>query len=173
MAPDTQAPDAKGAPGAPQAKRPSDFGDILFGLAFILFAVLMFVGAMHFPYRAKMGLITSSAFTPMLLSGLVAILAAVLILITLRKPRGTAAREWFVAVSGSDTTRRALLIIALSAVYILLVGRINFVVVNCLYLLAMFWFLRIGSPARIVLFALANGLFVSLLIPYIFQMPVP
>ena len=173
MEPDSQNPDTQTVPREPQAKQTSDFGDIVFGLAFVLFAVLMFIGAMNFPYRARMGLITSSAFTPMLLSGLIVILAGVLVFVTMRKPRGTAARAWFDAVAGNETTRRALLIIAMTAVYILLVGRINFIAANLLYLLAMFWYLKIGSPVRIVLFAVGNALFVSLLIPYIFQMPLP
>lgn len=174
MEPDPQKPDTPSVLRDPEPERKSDFGDVLLGLGFILFAILMFVGALNFPYRARMGFFTSSAFTPILLCGLVVILSVILIVVTYRKNPKMAPRAWFAAVAKSDLARRALVIIGITATFILgLVGTIDFFVANCLFFLAIFWFLKIGTPVRIIVYAVANAAVVAFVIPYIFQLPLP
>jgi len=148
-------------------------GDIALSISIIIFAVLMFIGAQYFPHRACMGMITSAKFTPILLSILVIILCFVLIMMTIRKYDKVSLKDWFLESLADETTKRSLILISMIGVYIFLVGRLNFTAINILYLFIMYWYLRIGSWKMIIIYSLVGGLLVSVIVPYIFQMPLP
>jgi len=148
-------------------------GDIVIAISIIIFAVLMFIGAQYFPHRARMGMITSAKFTPILLSILVIILCFVLIMMTIRKYDKASLKDWFLESLADETTKRSLILISMIGVYIFLVGQLNFIAINILYLFIMYWYLRIGSWKMIIIYSLVSGLLVSVIVPYIFQMPLP
>jgi hypothetical protein len=148
-------------------------GDIIIGILIIIYAVLMFIGAQYFPHRARMGTITSARFTPILLSILVIILCSFLIIKTIRKCGKVSINDWFREMISDETMRRSYVLIVMIGVYIFLVGRIQFVVINTLYLFAIYWYLKIGSWKIILIYSLVGGLLVSVVVPRIFQMPLP
>lgn len=148
-------------------------GDIVLAISMILFAALMFIGTQYFPHRARMGLITSARFTPILLSILVTILCCVLIIMTVRKFGKVSIKKWLLESLSDETTKRSIVLMVMIGVYIFLVGQVNFVAINILFLLVMYWYLRIGSWKIIVAYSLISGLLVSVIVPYIFQMPLP
>jgi len=148
-------------------------GDIVIAISIIIFAVLMFIGAQFFPHRARMGTITSARFTPILLSILVIILCCVLIIITIRKYGKVSPKDWFLEMLADEMTKRSLILIIMIGVYIFLVGQVNFITINILYLFVMYWYLKIGSWQMIIIYSVISGLLVSVIVPYIFQMPLP
>lgn len=148
-------------------------GDLVLSFFVMVFAVLMIIGALNFPRRARMGVITSPAFTPILLSILVIILCTVLIVVTFKKFGMVSIPQWFKGVIADEKMQRSFILIVIIGVYILLVGRIPFLIANIVFLAVMYWYLKIGSWKKVVLYSLASGVFVSLLVPYIFQMPLP
>lgn len=138
-----------------------------------MYAVLMSIGAYNFRWHPRMGVVTSPAFTPILLSALVTILSCVLIGATLMKHGKVSLIRWFRGVVGDERMQRSLILIVLTGVYVFLIGRGSFIAVTTVYLFAMYWYLKIGSLRLIILYSLAAGLLVSVLIPYVFQMPLP
>jgi hypothetical protein len=148
-------------------------GDIVFGILIIIYAILMFIGAMHFPHRAQMGIITSAKFTPMLLSILMIILCCTLIIVTIRKYGSVSIAGWFKEIVSDETMRRSFILIIMIGLYILLIGRIHFIIINILYFFVMYYYLKIGSWKMIILYSVASGLFVSVVVPNVFQMPLP
>ncbi len=148
-------------------------GDLVLSFFVMVFAVLMIIGALNFPRRAQMGVITSPAFTPILLSVLIIILCTILIAATLKKYGRVSISEWFKGVIADEKMRRSFILIVFTGVYILLVGKIHFLIVNIVYLFVMYWFLKIGSWKKVVLYSLASGVFISIIIPFVFQMPLP
>ena len=160
-------------PDAPPHNRNWAAGDLLMAFAFIVFAVLMFIGAYHFPWRARIGIVTSAGFVPILLSVLIIILSLALIISTLRKYGRVSFPEWFSTTVADERTRRSFTIILITFVYILSIGKINFLAANILYLIVMFRYLKVGNWIRTILYGVMNGIFVAVIVPYIFQMPLP
>lgn len=148
-------------------------GDIVLAISMILFAALMFIGTQYFPHRARMGLVTSARFTPILLSILVTILCCILIMMTVRKFGKVSIRDWLFESLADETTKRSIVLMVMIGVYIFLVGQVNFMAINILFLFVMYWYLRIGSWKMIFVYSLVSGLLVSVIVPYIFQMPLP
>lgn len=150
-------------------------GDIVLAVGFLIFSILMFIGATQFTWQTAMGFVTSAAFTPLLLSVLVAFLSMVLIFDTIRKNRKSALkfRAWLKEVVADETVRRSFVLVVVTGIYTLLVGMIPFLLVNFLYLLVMFYYLKIGKLPRVFVYSIANALLIAYVIPYIYQMPLP
>lgn len=148
-------------------------GDIVLSCFIMIFAVLMIIGALNFPRRARMGVITSPAFTPILLSVLVIVLCIALIVITLKNYGKVSVSAWLRGVIADEKMQRSFILIAFTVGYILLVGRVYFLIANVIYLAVMYWYLKIGSWKMILLYSAASGAFVSLVVPFVFQMPLP
>lgn len=149
--------------------------DILVASGFILFAMLMFIGATQFTYKTAMGYITSAAFTPVLLSIFVFLLSIVLIIQTLRKNKAVkiSLSEWFKSARNEETVRRSLVLMVITGAYIILVGRINFLLLTFIFLLVIYYYLKIGKPVRVLLYSLLNALLIAYVVPVIYQMPLP
>ena len=112
---------------------------------------------------------------PLLLSVLVAILSVVLIFDTIRKNKSSALRfkTWLKEIRADETVRRSFVLVVVTGIYTLLVGMIPFLLVNFLYLLVIFYYLKIGKLPRVFVYSIANALLIAYVIPYIYQMPLP
>lgn len=159
--------------GIPRREKNEAVGDLLMALAFIVFAVLMFLGAYHFPWRARMGVVTSAGFVPILLCALIFLLSIALIIATLQKYSRASLSEWLSSTLVDDRIRRSFTIAVITFIYVLSIGKINFLAANTLYLIVMFWYLRVGNWIRVIMYGVLNGIFVAVIVPYIFQMPLP
>lgn len=148
-------------------------GDLILALALIAYSALMAIGALNFRWNPRMGIVTSPAFTPILLSVLVTLLSCALIVDTLVKYGRVSLSNWFKGAVGEERMKRSFVLIIITAVYVVLTGRISFFAVTTVYLFAMFWYLRIGNWKMIVLYSLLAGAAVAVFIPYIFRMPLP
>jgi hypothetical protein len=148
-------------------------GDYIIGGLFIIFAILMFIGAYNFQWRPRMGIMTSANFTPMLLSVLVVLLTVLMMILTRRRFGKVNFRVWMKGVLADEKMQRSFILIGMIAAYIFLVGLIHFVIVNILFFFAMFWYLKIGTLVRTIIYAVLSGLFVGMVVPYVFQMPLP
>ena len=160
---------------ADRAPTTAGVGDIVIAVGFLIFAVLMFIGATQFTWQTSMGFITSAAFTPILLSVLVAILSLVLIFETISKNKSSALRfrAWLKEVVADETVRRSFVLVIVTGIYTLLVGVIPFLVVNFLYLLILYYYLKIGKLPRVFVYSIVNAVLIAYVIPYIYQMPLP
>jgi uncharacterized integral membrane protein len=150
-------------------------GDIVLAVGFLIFSILMFIGATQFTWQTAMGFVTSAAFTPLLLSVLVAALSVVLIIETIGKNRSSALkfRAWLKDLVADETVRRSFVLVVATGIYTLLVGRIPFLLVNFIYLLIVYYYLKIGKLPRVFVYSVANALLIAYVIPYIYQMPLP
>ena len=151
----------------------SPLGDVFMGAAFILFAALMFTGALFFSYRTHMGFVTAAAFTPIVLSIIVTILSATLIVTSLREPGMERVGSWFRRVAAEERTRRSAILAGITALYILTVGRIDFLLANFVFLVVMYRYLEVGSIVRVLLLGAINAGIVGFVVPRIFQLPLP
>ncbi len=151
----------------------SPWGDVLLGAIFLLFSILMFIGAQFFTYRTQMGFVTAAAFTPIVLSIIVAILSGFLIIGALRKPKSRSIGRWAGSVIADDRTHRSLVMAVLTAIYVVAVGRINFLVVNLVYLFVAYRYLKVGSMWKVAVLSIVNAAIVGVVVPRIFQMPLP
>lgn len=148
-------------------------GDYMIAVLFIAYAVFMFVGAYHFPSRARMGMLTSAKFTPMLLSTLVVILCVVMVIRTRVKFGRLSISGWFHGVMADERMRRSYVLMVMIGVYILLIGIIPFFIINLVFFLVIYFYLKIGTWKRIVLYSVISSAVVSYLVPYVFNLPVP
>lgn len=148
-------------------------GDLVFSGLLIVFAILMIVGALNFPKRARMGVITSPAFTPILLSILIIVLSLILVGLTLKKYGRVSIPSWFKEVIANDIMQRSYILMVIIGVYILSIGRIHFLISNLVFLAVMYWFLKIGTWKTVLIYTIASSLLISVVVPYVFQMPLP
>lgn len=148
-------------------------GDIVIATLVIIYAIFMFIGALYFPHRARMGFITSAKFTPMLLSILIIILCCILIFRTIRTYGKVSMINWWKELIADETMKRSLFLIIIIGLYIYLIGRLPFLFINTIYLFVIYWYLKIGSWKIIIVYSIAGGLIVSWIVPYMFQMPLP
>lgn len=161
------------SPKKPNRSKNWPTGDIMIAIFFLVFAVLMLVGAVNFTSRPQMGRLTSPKFTPILLSILVMIFCVALIAITLKKNAALSVSGWFKEVFSDEQMRRSLVLIAMFTIYIVLVGILDFVVVNGVFFLVMYSYLKIGGWLRIVIYSAVSTVVVSVLVPLLFNMPTP
>ena len=148
-------------------------GDIMISLFFLAYASFMFVGALNFTTRAQMGKITSPKFTPILLSTLVVIFSITLIIATLRKHRGISIPGWFREVFTDERMQRSFILVGIMTVYIVLIGIVDFLIINLLYFLVVYSYLKIGRWTRIIIYSAACTVIVAIIVPYVFNMPTP
>ncbi|MCF7944302.1 MAG: tripartite tricarboxylate transporter TctB family protein [Spirochaetia bacterium] len=148
-------------------------GDIMISLLFIAYALFMFIGALNFTTRAGMGRITSPKFTPILLSILVFILCMVLIILTLKRFKGFSILGWFRDVFTDKRMQRSFTLAGFMTAYIIFIGIINFILINLVYFLVIYSYLKIGNWVKIILYSVACTLIVAVIVPYVFNMPAP
>lgn len=153
--------------------KPNGTGDILIAVVFIVFGVLMTMGALNFRWSPRMGIITAPAFTPILLSVMVTVLSIVLIVRTLIRYGVPDVKAWCFTVICDERMRRSAVLILFTGIYIVMVGRLHFLLATTIYLFAMFWYLKLGRLWIVLLSAVVAGLFVSVFIPGVFRMPLP
>ena len=149
--------------------------DILTAVGFLLFSILMFIGATRFSYQEEMGFVTSAGFTPMLLAVLVGVLSIILIIKTIRANKLVSLRisAWFNDNRRNETVRRSIVVIAITGLYIYSVGHLPFLPLTFLFLCSIYFYLKVGSLVKIIIYSLANSLLIAYAIPWIYQMPLP
>ena len=149
--------------------------DILTAAGFLLFSILMFIGATRFSYQEEMGFVTSAGFTPMLLGVLVGVLSIILIIKTIRANKLVSLRisAWFTDNRRNETVRRSLVIILITGLYIFAVGHLPFLPLTFVFLCSIYFYLKVGSLIKIIIYSLANSLLIAYAIPWVYQMPLP
>ena len=149
--------------------------DILAASCFILFSVLMFIGATQFTYKSDMGFITSAGFTPILLSIVVCALSVMLILETLKNNKSArlSMAAWLKSAKADETVRRSVALILITGMYIMLVGVINFILITFVFLFVIYYYLKVGKIWRVLLYSTMNTVLIAYIIPTVYQMPLP
>ena len=154
----------------------SPLGDIVGGIGFLIFAVLMFIGAVQFPWKLNhMRFMTAPGFTPILLSTLIFVLAIILIVTTWRRAAAGSlnVKVWIKAIAGDETFRRFGVLVLISGAYIFLVGVVNFILLTFLFLVGIYAYLRIGKIPRVLIYSIINAALIAYFVPMLFQMPRP
>jgi len=149
--------------------------DILAACFFLLFAILMFIGATQFTYKSNMGFITSAGFTPMLLSVFVSVLSVILIIETLKRNKSArlSISEWFNNARGDEAVRRSVALIIMTGIYIVLVGVVNFILITFVFLFVIYYYLQVGKIWRVLLYSAMNTALIAYVVPAVYQMPLP
>lgn len=147
--------------------------DILTALIMIGYAIFMFVGAMNFPSRRNMGFITSPRFTPILLSITIFIFLIILIIQKIKEGNLVNLRDWVKAVVRKEENRRFFILFLIISTYIYFIGDLNFLLLNFLFYVVSFYYLRVGSISRILLYGTVCTILVGYVVPKIFSMPIP
>jgi len=80
---------------------------------------------------------------------------------------------WFHGVMADERMRRSYVLMVMIGVYILLIGIIPFFIINLVFFLVIYFYLKIGTWKRIVLYSVISSAVVSYLVPYVFNLPVP
>jgi hypothetical protein len=148
-------------------------GDVVGGLAFMALSVFAIVGALNMPRRGTLGFVTAAGFTPTLIGSLLFVLSATLVALTLRTHGYRSIAGWARSTLSNDIVRRWLTLVALIGVYVALVGWIHFIVLQFLFFVAIFAYLRVGRAWHVLVYSVLGAALIGYLIPEIFEMPIP
>lgn len=148
--------------------------DVLTGALLLGGAVFVIVEALSMPPRGPLGFVTGPGFLPAILGTALAVMSAVLFFGGLGRG-GYQGMRPLVSTFASAESGRLAVIIALTGLLAVLIGRIPFWAANFIFFLLMFAYLRLGGgrPLSIVLFAAALTLFVAVLLPWAFELRMP
>ncbi len=149
-------------------------GDLVLGIIITLFAVFVIVESLRMPHRGHLGLLVTPGFSPFFTGAVLLFLSLILDLRALRRRGHIQLGSWLKAAVGEEENRRFLVILAAVSLYVVvLLGRVPFIAATLVFHALIFVYLKIGKPVKIIAYTLlATGL-VSLLLPKLFEMPVP
>jgi hypothetical protein len=153
--------------------------DFVWSVVLLLFAVFVLVGSLLMPLRGR--IITAPGLVPAFL-GAILIFSSILLLVSAVKGKGVShVKSWIVAKLKDVEFKRWLKITLITGVFIFSVGRIPFHIATFAYLVVMFSCLNVKTKSSrrywrywpIVLVAAVATVFLSVVIPRIFGMPLP
>jgi hypothetical protein len=148
-------------------------GDFIIGLILLALSVFVVIESLRMPEKGKWGFFMGPGFLPLILA--IALLCLTLFLLisslTLRGPSGV--KPLFQRLKGSFESRRLLIISGWTAIYVVLIGTIPFLLINFIYFLGIFLYLKVGRLWKVIILSLCSSLLVGYITPWIFDMPIP
>jgi len=149
-------------------------GDLVLSILITLFAVFVIVESLRMPHRGHLGLLVTPGFSPFFTGVALLLLSLILDVRAMRRKGHIHLASWLKEAVSEEENRRFLVLLAATSLYaVILLGRVPFVAATLVFHALIFSYLKIGKPIKIIAYALlATGL-VSLLLPKLFEMPVP
>jgi len=142
------------------------------GIVLLAFSIFVIVASARMTDEGNGGFFQSPGFVPLLTGSLLALLSLWYTLSTLLRKPTTSPGPWMRSWLGDQENRRVLIIIAITAFYVVgILFHVPFFWVTLIFHLCMFSFLRIGSPVKVAICSLSASGLVALLLPWLFQMP--
>lgn len=149
-------------------------GELMLGLCISFFALFVIVESVRMPQKGHLGIMMSPGFVP-LFTGIVLLFLSLVINVRALRDGGLGHIGALCrSIRDEEELRRFLWIFGFMVLYIVgLIGHVPFLVATLIYHVLIFYYLRIGSPFKIVIYTLiATGL-VAFFLPRVFDMPVP
>jgi len=155
----------------------SIISDIILSLIFIIFAVLMFIGGLNIVggRNTEGGFLASAYFTPLMLSIIIIILSSFIILRNFRhyKIKLQDIKSWVKKTINDKTVHRVWVLISIISIYVILIGHLNFIIVNFIFLFGMYIYLRVFKVFIVFVYSVLGAIVIGYVVPLIFQMALP
>ena len=149
-------------------------GDLVLSIFITLFAVFVIVESLRMPHRGHLGLLVTPGFSPFFTGVALLLLSLILDIRAIRRKGHIHLGSWLKAAVAEEENQRFLVILAAMGLYVVvLLGRVSYVAATFVFHALVFTYLKIGKPLKIIAYALLATALVSLLLPKLFEMPVP
>jgi hypothetical protein len=148
-------------------------GDMVGGSLFIIVSLLFIYGALYMPWRSSPMFLTYAGFTPIFLSAIVLTLSAILVVLVLKEYGYRSRIGWAQTCLKDEIVQRWLMLVLITGIYVFLVGRVPFVLANAVFYLFIFRYQRVGNWPQIIGYTVLSVVFICILVPWLFAMPVP
>ena len=149
-------------------------GDLLLGVAFVLFGAVVGVEALRMPYWERETFFLAPGFVPLLTGVALSLLGVVY---GIRAGLAGAWQNWagwFRDLRTNPENKRLMVLLAIVLVYTVgLVGRMGFFWATLVFHGTIFGYLRIGGWLKWLGVSIGATLFVAVLLPRLFEMPLP
>jgi len=160
-----------------QKERNDDYywpvGDFVGPILFIAMAIFFIVGGLRMPTRGASGFFTAAGFTPVLLGSIVIVLNLLLMYLILKGYGYRSVIGWARSWMQDELTRRWFVLTLIIGGYVLMVGRVPFVLANAIFFAVVFSYMRAGNRGQIVLYTVVSSVIVAIIVPWLFALPVP
>lgn len=149
-------------------------GELLLGLLVSAFSIFVIVESIRMPLRGHLGILMSPGFVPLLTGLGLLILSLIIDVGAIRKGAIGRIGDLLSDIAGDEENRRFLVILGLMAGYTIgLIGRMPFWAATAIFHFLIFSYLKIGGWPKIIFFTALATVLVALLLPGLFEMPLP
>lgn len=149
-------------------------GELMLGSVVMLFSLFVIVESLRMPQRGHLGIMMSPGFVPLFTGVVLFLLSGVIMMRALRGGGHHYVKALLHAVRKEEEIRRFLWILGFMTLYIVgLIGYLPFIVATLIYHALIFFYLKIGGPVKIIIYTLIATALVAVLLPGVFDMPVP
>lgn len=149
-------------------------GEFLLAAFLVLFAAFVIEESIRMPQRGHLGIMMSPGFVPLLTGVMLFGLTLCLLVRSIRQGGPAGLGLFFHQVLGDEENRRLLVILGLVGIYIVvLIGNLNFILATLIFHLTIFFYLKVGGYLKVCFWAVVATALVSVLLPRLFEMPLP
>ena len=149
-------------------------GEFLLGLFMTLFAVFVIIESVRMPQRGHLGMLMSPGFVPFCTGVVLLILSMVINVRAASRGALRSIGEMTGILIKDEESRRFLWILGFLILYIVvLINLMQFIAATFLFHALIFIYLRIGGWFKIIFYASLAAVLVAVVLPMLFEMPVP
>lgn len=154
--------------------KPESNGLFILGVLIVSLALFVIIESVQMPHWNKELYLMAPGFVPLLVGTALLILGFILTIKAVNLGGCRQWGNWLSIVYSAEENRRFLGILALMCLFVVgLIGRVPFSVAVLIFHILIFSYLRIGGYVKIGVISLAVTLLVAVLLPYLFDMPLP
>ena len=147
--------------------------DLIGGVLLLALSIFVIFEALGMPEKGRWGFFMGPGFFPFILGVVLLFLTAALSISSIKERGYLNLKTWAQGVYMSTGSRRWLIITTLTGLYVLLLGRVPFVLATFVYLSLVFFYLRVGNILKILVLSIGASIFVGYMVPWVFEMPLP
>jgi len=148
-------------------------GDFIIGLVLLALSIFITFESMRMPQKGRWGFFMSPGFLPLILGLILLGLSISLIIRSLASNGPSGIVSLFRKIKEGVESHRFLIIAGWTAIYVILIGTIPFLLINFIYFFGVFLYLKVGRLWEILLLSVGASLLVGFITPWIFDMPLP
>lgn len=148
-------------------------GDFIIGLVLLSLSVFILFESIRMPQKGRWGFFMGPGFLPLILGFVLIGLSGYLILRSLPSNGQAGIILLFRKMKEGVESRRFLIIAGWTAIYVALIGTIPFLLINFIYFIGIFLYLKVGRLWEVLLLSIGASLLVGFITPRIFDMPLP
>lgn len=154
--------------------KPESNGLFILGVLIVSLALFVIIESVQMPHWTKELYLMAPGFVPLLVGTALLILGFILTIKAVNLGGCRQWGNWLSIVYSAEENRRFLGILALMCLFVVgLIGRVPFSLAVLIFHILIFSYLRIGGYVKIGVISLAVTLLVAVLLPYLFDMPLP